>query len=499
MSDFLSNLTLGFSVALSFEGLWYCFVGVTLGTFVGVLPGIGAMAAISMLLPLTFGLDPTHALILLAGIYYGSNYGGGIASILLNLPGTPTAAVTCLDGYPMAQNGRAGVALLTTALASFIGSITGMVIMAIFSPPLAELALVFSAPEFFSLMLMGLVAASMLGSGSPLRAGAMIGLGVLLGLVGRDVHSGLMRFTYGVDELYEGLPIVAMALGIFGLPEVIRNAKFMQARKTIARDVTFRSMIPTRDEMRRSVGPVLRGTGIGAFFGTLPGTGGLLASFMSYAMERRLSKHPERFGKGAIEGIAGPESANNSAVQTAFIPTLTLGIPGDVVMAIMMGAMIIHGIQPGASVITSHPDLFWGLIASFAIGNLMLLVLNVPLIGIWIRMLTIPYSVLYPFIIAFICIGVYSVHNSVVDLFVLIFFGALGCLIAYLKFEAAPLVLGMILGPMLESSLRRTLTLYRGDYTVLATRPISGIFIGLSALLVAWAVYRYFRRKPVRS
>lgn len=495
MSDFLSNLSLGFSVALSLQGLWYCFIGVTLGTFVGVLPGIGAMAAISMLLPITFGLDPTHALILLAGIYYGSNYGGGIASILLNLPGTPTSAVTCLEGYPMAQSGRAGVALLTTAIASFIGSIVGMVVMAIFSPPLAKLALVFSAPEFFSLMLLGLVAASMLSSGSPLRACAMIGLGVLLGLVGRDVHSGLMRFTYGVDELYEGLPIVAMALGIFGLPEVIRNARTLGRRTMSAKDVTYRSMIPTREDLRRSVGAVARGVSLGSFFGTLPGTGGLLASFMSYAVERKLSKKPERFGKGAIEGIAGPESANNSAVQTAFIPTLTLGIPGDVVMAIMMGAMIIHGIQPGAQVISSHPDLFWGLIASFAIGNLMLLILNVPFIGVWIRMLTIPYSVLYPFIVAFICIGVYSVHNSVVDLFVLIFFGGLGCLIAYLRFESAPLVLGMILGPMLESSLRRTLTLYRGDYTVLATRPISGIFIAISALILGWSIYRFLRTR----
>lgn len=495
MSDLLSNLSIGFNVAFSAAGIWYCFIGVALGTFVGVLPGIGAMAAISLLLPITYGLEPAHALIMLAGIYYGSNYGGATAAILLNLPGTPTSAVTCLEGYPMAQQGRAGVALFMTAIASFVGSITGMLIMGIFSPPLAKLALTFSAPEFFSLMVLGLVAASMLSAGSPLRGAAMIGIGLIFGLVGRDIDSGLMRFSFNIDELYEGLPIVAMALGIFGLPEIIRNAGVIKPRPIKASDITFRSMLPTREDWRRSRGPMVRGTSLGAFFGTLPGTGGLLASFMSYATERRISKHPEQFGKGAIEGIAGPESANNAGVQTAFIPTLTLGIPGDVVMAIMIGAMTIHGIQPGASVITSHPDLFWGLVVSFALGNVMLLVLNIPFIGFWVRMLTIPYSVLYPFIIAFICIGVYSVNNSVMDLYVLIFFGVMGAVLSYLRFEVAPLVLGMILGPMLETNLRRALTLYRGDYTVFFTRPISALFLTASLLIIAWTVFAYIRRR----
>ncbi|GGL79511.1 hypothetical protein GCM10011392_37440 [Wenxinia marina] len=498
MSDFFANLSLGFSVALSAAGLGWCFIGVALGTFVGVLPGIGALAAIALLLPLTFGLEPTYALIMLAGIYYGSNYGGGIASILLNLPGTPTSAVTCIDGYPMARNGRAGVALFTTATASFFGSAIGMIIMAIFSPMLAAAALRFSAPEYFSLMVLGLVAAAMLGSGSPFRALAMIFFGLILGLVGRDLTSGLLRFTYGVDELYEGLPLVAIALGIFGLPEIIRNAGHLQRSRIRSKDITFASMIPTRDEVKRAVPAAIRGTGLGAFFGALPGTGGLLASFMSYALEKKVSKHPERFGKGAIEGVAGPEAANNSAVQTAFIPTLTLGIPGDVIMAIMMGAMIIHGIQPGAQVLTSHPDLFWGLTASFLVGNLMLLILNIPLIGMWVRILSIPYSVLYPFIIAFICIGVYSVNGSVVDLGVLLFFGLLGCVMQYLKFEPAPLVLGLILGPMLEQNLRRGLQLYRGDYTEFLTRPISATFLLISLFIIVWSFWGAMKTRRMR-
>jgi Uncharacterized protein conserved in bacteria len=498
MSDFASNLALGFHVAFSWQAMWYCFVGVTLGTFIGVLPGIGALAAIALLLPLTFGMEPAHALIMLAGIYYGSNYGGSTASILLNLPGTPSSAVTCIEGYPMSQQGRAGVALFMTAIASFIGSICGMLIMAIFSPPIAALAFSFSAPEFFSLMVLGMVAASTLASGSPLKGLAMIGLGLILGMVGRDLYSGLLRFSYGVDQLYEGLPLVAVALGIFGLPEVIKNAGQITGRTVEARSISFTSMWPTRDDWRRSWGAMFRGTGLGAFFGALPGTGGLLASFMSYATERRVAKDPSRFGKGAIEGIAGPEAANNAAVQTAFIPTLTLGIPGDIVMAIMLGALTIHGIQPGVSVINNHPDLFWGLLVSFLFGNLLLLVLNIPLIGLWVRILAIPYWVLYPFIIAFICIGVYSVSNSVVDLYVLMFFGVLGLIMNTLRFEPAPLVLGLILGPMLEENLRRSLTLYRGSYTVFVTRPISAAFIGIAALILVWTIYGVFRNRARR-
>ncbi|MCB1388332.1 MAG: tripartite tricarboxylate transporter permease [Rhodobacteraceae bacterium] len=498
MSDFASNLALGFQVAFSWQAMWYCFVGVSLGTFIGVLPGIGALAAIALLLPLTFGMVPAHALIMLAGIYYGSNYGGSTASILLNLPGTPSSAVTCIEGYPMAQQGRAGVALFMTAIASFIGSITGMLIMAIFSPPIAALAFSFSAPEFLSLMVLGMVAASTLASGSPIKGLAMIGLGLILGMVGRDLYSGLLRFSYGVDQLYEGLPLVAVALGIFGLPEVIKNAGQITGRTVEPRAISFASMWPTRDDWRRSWGAMFRGTGLGSFFGALPGTGGLLASFMSYATEKRVARDPERFGNGAIEGIAGPEAANNAAVQTAFIPTLTLGIPGDIVMAIMLGALTIHGIQPGVSVINNHPDLFWGLLVSFLFGNLLLLVLNIPLIGLWVRILAIPYWVLYPFIIAFICIGVYSVNNSVTDLFVLIFFGVLGVLMSVLRFEPAPLVLGLILGPMLEENLRRSLTLYRGSYSVFVSRPISATFMAISAFILVWTLYGVFRNRARR-
>ena len=498
MSALVDNLTLGFSVAFSWKAMGYCFIGVTLGTFIGVLPGIGSLAAIAMLLPLTFGMEPTHALIMLAGIYYGSNYGGSTASILLNLPGTPSSAVTCIEGYPMSQQGRAGVALFMTAIASFVGSITGMLIMAIFSPPIAALAFSFSAPDFFSLMVLGMIAASTLASGSPIKGLAMIGLGLIMGMVGRDLYSGLLRFSYGVDELYEGLPLVAVALGIFGLPEVIKNAGQITGRTVEAKDISFRSMLPTRDDWNRSWGAMGRGTALGSFFGALPGTGGLLASFMSYATERRLAKEPWRFGKGAIEGIAGPEAANNAAVQTAFIPTLTLGIPGDIVMAIMLGALTIHGIQPGVSVINSHPDLFWGLLVSFLFGNLMLLVLNIPLIGLWVRILSIPYWVLYPFIIAFICIGVYSVNSSVVDLYVLIFFGFLGVVMTTLKFEPAPLVLGLILGPMLEENMRRALTLSRGDYSVFFTRPMSGLFMAMAALVLIWTIYGAIKARGIR-
>lgn len=499
--EFFANLAIGFEVAFSAKSLMYCFIGVTLGTFVGVLPGIGPLAAIAMLLPITFSLDPTSALIMLAGIYYGTAYGGSTASILLNLPGTPSSAVTCLDGYPMSQQGRAGVALFITTVASFVGSLIGLIVLATFSPPLAAIALKFASPEYFSLMVLGLLAAALVSSGSPFRSLAMVCLGLLLGIVGTDINTGLFRFTYGYMHLFEGLPLVAIALGIFGLPELINNAGRRDRPLLLAKSITFRSMIPTKDDWHRSWGAMLRGTGIGAFFGTLPGTGGLLASFMSYATEKRVNKDPSRFGKGAIEGVAGPEAANNAAVQTAFIPTLTLGIPGDVVMAIMMGAMIIHGITPGPALLNEHSDMFWGLVVSFLIGNILLVVLNIPLIGLWVRILAIPYSVLFPFIVAFVCIGVYSVNNSVVDLYVLMGFGALGVLMICLKFEPAPMILGLILGPMLEENMRRTLTISRGDYLVFLTRPISASFLAVSVLIILWAIYtsRRERRRSVAA
>lgn len=491
--DIASGLMLGLQTALSPTVLLYCFIGVFLGTLIGVLPGIGALAAISLLLPITYHIPPTAAIVMLAGVYYGAQYGGSTASILLNLPGTPSSAVSCLDGHPMAKQGRAGVALFMTAIASFVGSMLGIAVLVLFSPAIAEIGLKFGAAEYFAMMLLGLVAASMLASGSALKGLAMVMLGLILGTVGTDVNSGVARFNFGVPQLMDGISLVALAMGLFGISEVISSINHTRDAK-VQEKITFRSMTPTKKDWKESAMPMLRGTGLGSFFGALPGTGPSIASFMAYALEKKVSKDPGKFGKGAIEGVTAPESANNAAAQTAFVPTLSLGIPGDAVMALMLGALIIHGIQPGPLLMTQQPELFWGLIVSFGIGNIMLLVLNLPLIGIWVSILRIPYSVLYPAILVFISLGVYSVNSSTFDVYVVAILGLMGYLLATLKFEAAPLLLGFVLGPMMEENLRRALLLSRGDPMTFIERPISAGFLAFCAALILWTAFSALKR-----
>jgi putative tricarboxylic transport membrane protein len=491
--DILSSLAAGFQTALQPATLMYCFLGVFLGTFIGVLPGIGSLAAVAMLLPITFYLDPTHALIMLAGVYYGSEYGGSTASILLNLPGTPNTAVTCLDGYPMTQQGRGGVALLMTTIASFVGGTIGILIMMLFSPVIAGVALQFGAAEYFAMMVLGLVAASTISQGSAVKGIAMVVLGIMLGIVGTDVNTGLTRFTFQIPELYDGIALVAIAMGLFGISEVIASVKQVKTGQVQSKDITFRSMIPTRDDVRRSILPMLRGSAVGSFFGALPGTGGTIASFMAYAIEKKVSRSPERFGRGAVEGITAPESSNNAADQTAFIPTLTLGIPGNVIMALMLGALMIHGITPGPNFIIEKPDMFWGLIMSFWIGNLMLLVLNIPMIGIWIRVLAVPYHLLYPAVLMFVCMGVYSVNNSAFDVQMVLLFGLLGYAMRLLDFSPAPLILGFVLGPLMEENLRRALLISRGDFMVFLERPISAGLVVTTGLLLLWTFWSAWR------
>lgn len=485
--DLLANLALGFQTAFSPINLMYCFLGVFLGTLIGVLPGIGALAAVSMLLPVTFYIPPTTALVMLAGVYYGAEYGGSIASILLNLPGTPSAAVTCLDGYPMSKEGRAGVALFMTTIASFVGATAGILTLTAFAPVLANLALSFGPTEYFSVMVLGLIAAAAITQGSAMKGLAMVGLGVLIGCVGTDINTGIPRYTLGTPNLYDGISLVALAMGLFGIAEVIASIRD-RSGAPLPEKISFRSMLPTREDWRRSVAPMARGTGIGAFFGTLPGTGQTIASFIAYAFEKRVSRTPDRFGKGAIEGISAPEAANNAAAQTAFIPTLTLAIPGSATMALMLGALLIHGITPGPGLMTRYPEMFWGLVVSFWIGNILLVMLNIPLIGLWIRILRIPYQYLYPTIIVLICIGVYTVNNSIFDVGLALFFGFLGYGMRLLHFEPAPLLIGFVLGPMIEENFRRAMLFSRGDYATFVTQPVSATLLGLAVLLFLWSV-----------
>jgi putative tricarboxylic transport membrane protein len=494
MSQLMSDIALGFSVAASPTGLMYSFLGVFLGTVVGVLPGIGIMATLAMLLPITYHLEATYALIMLAGIYYGASYGGSTAAILMNLPGTATSAVTGLDGYPMAKQGRAGQALFMTAIASFVGSMFGVVLLAGFAIPLSRIALGFGPQEYVALILMGLIAAALVGGGRPIRSLAAVVLGLALGLIGLDLNSGVPRLTFGQTFLYDGLPLVAVVLGLFGLPEIISNAGRYAMPRVHQTSIRLRDMMPTREDWRRSNMPMVRGSGIGALFGALPGTGGLVATFLAYAVERKVSKHPEEFGKGAIEGIAAPEAANNASVQAAFIPTLSLGIPGDPVMAIMLGVLMVHGLLPGPGLIQSSPDLFWGLIVSFIIGNLMLLVLNLPFVGLWVKLLQIPYNLMFPVIVAFLCIGIYSVNYQLADIFVLAAFGFLGLGMKALNFEVAPLLLGFVLGPMFEEYFRRSLTISGGDLGTFIERPISGTIFAVIAVLVLWTLLSALRR-----
>ena len=496
MVSFLSEAVAdGIARGLSPTTMLYCTFGVCLGMLVGVLPGVGIMATIALLMPLTYHLDPLTGISMLAGIYYGAVYGGSTASILLNLPGTASTAITCLDGYPMAKQGRAGVALFMTAIASFVGSILGIALLASFSFPLANLALKFASQEYFALMVLGLVTSAMISSSTPLKSLTMVVLGLLIGLVGVDLNSGVMRYTFGIVHFFDGLSLVAISLGLFGLTELMRNAGMSYSGTLSPKDITFRSMIPTRDDWRRSIPAMLRGSGVGAFFGALPGTGGMVASFVAYAVERRVNKDPERFGKGAIEGISGPEGANNAAVQTAFIPTLTLGIPGDPIMAMMLGVFLIHGIVPGPGIMVNDPGMFWGLIVTFLMGNLILIILNIPLIGLWIRILAIPYSILFPAIVGFLCIGIYSVNYSVVDLYVLLAFGLMGYALIYFEFPIAPMLLGLILGPLMEENFRRAMLLQSGNPIGFFQRPISVTFLAISAMLIAYMVFAEFRKR----
>jgi TctA family transporter len=493
--EFLDNLAIGFGVALSPTTLAYCILGVTVGTFIGVLPGIGPIATVGMLLPVTFHLPPVEALIMLAGIYYGAMYGGSTTAILLRLPGTAASAVTCLEGYPMAQQGRAGPALVMTTLASFVAACIAIIIVATFAPPLAQFALRFGSPEYFSLMLVGLIAAAALAHGSLLKGLAMAVVGLLLGMVGQDVNTGFPRFTFGQSELYEGVKFVVVVVGMFGLAEIIHNLGLGDKREVYTERVPWRALIPSRDDLRVSFWPTMRGTGIGAVIGILPGAGPAISSFAAYALEKRIAADPSRFGKGAMEGLTAPEAANNATAQTAFIPTLTLGVPGDATTAIILGAMLIHGIIPGPKITTEAPELFWGLIASFWIGNLMLLILNLPFIGLWVRLLSIPYPVLFPCILMFSCIGVFSLNNDPYDVVLAAGFGAVGYVFLRLGCEPAPLLLGLILGPMVEENFRRSLQLSRGDPTIFLTRPISLAFLLTGLALVLLFVVPGLRRR----
>jgi putative tricarboxylic transport membrane protein len=490
--DTFSGLLLGLDVVLNPGTLLYCFAGVFLGTLVGVLPGIGAMATISLLLPVTYHVPATTAIVMLAGVYYGAQYGGSTASILLNLPGTPSSAVTCLDGYPMAKQGRAGVALFITTIGSFVGSMLGILVLVLFTPAIAELGLRFGSAEYFAMMLLGLVAASALTAGSAAKGLGMVALGLLLGTVGTDINSGQPRFDFGVAELSDGLNLVALAMGVFGIAEVISSINRVHP-SDVKEPINLRTLTPTRQDLKDSAWPILRGTGVGSFFGALPGTGAAIASFMAYAVEKRIAKDPSRFGNGAIEGIASPEAANNAAAQTAFVPTLSLGIPGDAMMALMLGALIIHGVQPGPQLMSEQPALFWGLVVSFGIGNIMLVILNLPLIGIWVAILRIPYRMLYPPILVFICLGVYSVHNNSFDILLVAGLGVFGYLLSVFRFSPAPLLLGFVLGPLMEEHLRRALLLSRGDLMTFVDRPVSAGFLVLSAAVLLWGVFASLR------
>ncbi|HRD91705.1 MAG TPA: tripartite tricarboxylate transporter permease [Accumulibacter sp.] len=482
--ELLGNLAIGFGTALSPQNLFYSFAGCLIGTLIGVLPGVGPVATLAMLLPTTYALEPTSALIMLAGIYYGAQYGGSTTAILVNLPGESSSVVTCLDGYQMARQGRAGAALGIAAIGSFIAGTFATALVAAFAPPLTELAFKFGPAEYVSLMLLGLIGAVVLASGSLVKAIGMIVLGLLLGLVGTDVNSGVSRFSFGIPELTDGIGFVAVAMGVFGFAEIIANVEKKGQREVLTNNVG--SVMPNVKEMREAAPAVARGTLLGSILGILPGGGALLASFAAYAVEKKLAgpNADPPFGKGNIRGVAGPESANNAGAQTSFIPMLTLGIPPNAVMALMIGAMTIHNIQPGPQVMTSNPTLFWGLIASMWIGNLMLVILNLPLIGLWIQLLKVPYRMLYPAILAFCCIGVYSINNMTFDVLVTVFFGALGYLFYKLHCEPAPLILGFILGPMMEENLRRAMLLSRGDPTTFVTSPLSlGLLLAALTLL----------------
>ena len=494
MVETLNSLALGFSTAFSPHILLYAFVGCLVGTVVGVLPGVGPLAGISLLLPATFGLDATSALVLLAGIYYGAMYGGSTTSILMRIPGEAASVMTCLDGYAMTQKGRAGAALTIAAVGSFVAGTLSIVALMFFAPPLAEFALGFGPPENFALMVLGLLVLAYMSGGSMARALTMAAFGLLLGMIGIDTMSAFFRFHYGVPELGDGIGIVPVAVGLFGISEILISAD-RNAKERI-RAPRMRELLPSREEWRASAAPIGRGTVVGFVIGILPGPGHVISSFVSYSLERRISKTPERFGHGAVEGVAGPESANNSATTGAFVPMLALGLPSGAVPAILLAAMMIHGVAPGPALIRDHPQLFWGVIASMYVGNVVLLILNVPLVGLFVNILRVPYAYLSPAILAFATIGVYAVNNSVVDVWIMTAAGLVGYVLRKLEFELAPIVLGLVLAPMLELSFRQSLAMSAGDYTIFVSRPISGVMLGTAFVLLALGLRAMFRRSP---
>ena len=490
----LQSVTLwGFTLTNLPFNIIMCLIGVLLGTLIGVLPGIGPVATIAMLLPVTFTLSPVAALIMLAGIYYGAQYGGSTTAILVNLPGESSSVVTCLDGYQMARQGRAGPALAVAGIGSFFAGCVATLIVAMFAPPLAEVALKFGPSEYFSLMVLGLVSAVVLAHGSLIKAISMVLLGLLLGLVGTDVNSGVLRFAFGISEMADGIGFVTVAMGMFGIAEIIGNLEQKENREVFTSKV--KNLWPTKEDWKRIWKPILRGTALGSCLGILPGGGALLASFGAYTLEKKISKYSHEFGKGAIEGVAAPESANNAGAQTSFIPLLTLGIPSNAVMALMIGAMMIQGIAPGPQVMNERPQLFWGMIASMWVGNLMLIVLNLPLIGMWIKLLTVPYRILYPSILVFMSVGVFSISNQPFDCFLMALFGLLGYVCVKLECEPAPLILGFILGPLMEENLRRAMLLSRGDPMVFLQKPISATFIIISVILLVIIALPALRKK----
>ena len=497
MFDLIGNLGLGFATALSPTNLALCFLGCLVGTLIGVLPGVGPIATIAMLLPLTFKVDPTGALIMLAGIYYGAQYGGSTTAILVNIPGEATSVVTTLDGHAMARTGQAGVALGIAAIASFFAGTVATLIIAAVGAPLTRVALLFGPAEYFGLMVLGLGLAIVLARGSVLKAVIMVVLGLLLSTVGTDLETGQERLTLGLTDLSDGVDFAVLAMGLFGIAEILRNLETPEARDVVRGRIG--RLLPSLADLRRSFGPIVRATGLGSMLGILPGNGAVLAPFASYTLEKKLAADPSRFGKGAIEGVAGPEAANNSGAQTAFIPLLTLGIPPNAVMALMMGAMTIHGVIPGPLVMTKSPDLFWGMVASMWIGNLMLLIINLPLIGLWVRLLKVPYRLMFTMILLFCCIGIYSINNNPADVYLTAFFGFVGYLFIKLGLEPAPMLLGFVLGRLMEEKLRQALALSEGSFMTFVERPISAVLLLLAAVVIVIAVLPTVRKEREKA
>jgi putative tricarboxylic transport membrane protein len=494
----LHSLYLGFSVAFEPHNAWYAFVGCLVGTLVGVLPGIGPLAGISILLPVTFGLDATQAIIMLAGIYYGSQYGGSTTSILMRIPGEASSVMTCIDGYAMARKGRAGAALCIAAVGSWIGGTFGVAVLTVVAPPLATLAVKFGPPEYTALLVLGLIFLAYMSSSSLIRTLLMASLGLMLGMIGIDNMTGDFRYSFGLTELGDGIGIVPVAVGLFGLGEILSTPS-ADAVKTIIRP-RLRELLPTRDEWRQAALPISRATVLGFVIGIIPGSAHIISSFLSYALERRLSRHPEEFGKGAVAGLAGPETANNAASTGAFVPLLALGVPTSPITAVLIGALMLHGVSVGPTLVNEHPNVFWGFVASMYVGNLMLLALNLPLVGVFVTVLRIPYAYLYPMIIMFCIVGVYETNNSIVDVWIMLITGVLGYALRKFEFDPAPLVLGLVIAPLLEQSLRQSLIMSNGDYLIFLSRPIAlGLFAASAALLALAALSFVLRRRDWRA